>query len=318
MTRFHVRSTVTDGSQPVGVLLMAYGTPGNLADVEPYYTDIRRGRKPPPNLLEELIGRYRLVGGRTPLLEISRSQASALEAVLGEGFRVFLGMKHWHPYIREAMAEMKAEGIEEAVGIVLAPHFSGASIGEYAERVRSAKLDLDYDLDIKVVESWHLSHHYLAAVQERIRDALPLFERQERVNVIFTAHSLPERVVTGGDPYQEQLLETSSALAGRLALTDDRWTFSFQSAGSTSDRWLGPDILDTIDRLANEGVQDVLVAPIGFIADHLEILYDIDYEARSAAEARGVHLERIRSLNDHPELIAALADVAWRSLPIRG
>lgn len=290
---------------------MAYGTPATEEDIEPYYTDIRRGRRPQPELLEELRGRYRAVGGMTPLLKISRLQAEALQKALGDEYQVFLGMKHWHPYIREAMTEMQAAGMETAVGIVLAPHYSRGSIGEYIDRVETAREALLYDADITVVPQWHLNSHYLDADEARVREALDNSEqfRKQNVTIIFTAHSLPERVVLDGDPYQEQLLETSRTLAGRLNVSDGQWTFSFQSAGRTGDPWLGPDIVETVDRLAGEGVNSVLVVPIGFISDHLEILYDIDVEAKQAAANRGIRLERIQSLNDDPKLIAALVDI---------
>jgi len=313
---------------------MAYGTPRNLDEVEPYYTDIRRGRKPSPEQLEELLERYRRVGGGTPLLEISQKQAAALGRALGDSYRVLLGMKHWHPYIREAVTEMKEAGIRRAVGVVLAPHYSRGSIGEYVERVESAKEALDYNLQIEVVPSWHLNSHYLSAIEAHIREALSAFrstpeeartgnqepearnqkpETSRPPYLIFTAHSLPQRVVTQGDPYQKQLLETCRAVAARLSLSTNRWTFSFQSAGRTPDPWLGPDLVETVERVAAEGLRDILVAPVGFISDHLEILYDIDVEARNAAAGHKARLERMRSLNDDPELIAALGEVATTS-----
>lgn len=300
-----------ESQPPFGVLLMAYGTPRGLHEVEPYYTDIRRGRKPTPELLRELTERYRRVGGRTPLLEVSRAQAAAVAEALGPNYRIFLGMKHWHPYIRQAVQEMREAGIRDGVGIVLAPHFSRGSIGEYSAMVARAKQELKYNaLSIHVVPSWHLNHHYLQAVARHVEDALRRFAQPGSVTLVFTAHSLPTRVVAEGDPYREQLLETSRALADRLVIPDSRWRFSFQSAGRTVDPWLGPDILETVKRLADAGVANILVVPIGFIADHLEILYDLDHEAREVARAGGVRLERIDSLNADPDLIAALAQVA--------
>ncbi|HZT95735.1 MAG TPA: ferrochelatase [Chloroflexota bacterium] len=299
---------------PLGVLLMAYGTPAGLDEVEPYYTDIRRGRPPPPELVEELTERYRLVGGRTPLLEISRLQAAGVQRELGSDYRVFLGMKHWHPYIRQAVDEMREAGVERAVGIVLAPHYSRGSIGEYRQRVDQAQTELEYKVPIQIVESWHLNPHYLRAVSNNIRETLSRFDDPESVTVVFTAHSLPVRVAAGYDPYQGQLLETSRALAASLEIPDQRWTFSFQSAGRTADPWLGPDILETIERLGAEGVRNVLVAPVGFIADHLEIFYDIDHEASELAARLGLNLKRMPSLNAHPELIAALASLAREAL----
>ncbi|SRR5579884_2580917 len=303
-----------ENESPLGVLLMAYGTPGSLDEVEPYYTDIRRGRPPPPELLSELIERYRLVGGRTPLLEISRRQADALQRRLGPDFRVFLGMKHWHPYIRDAVADMRAARVSRAVAIVLAPHYSLGSVGEYADRVERAKEELSYRLDVEVVRSWHLSPHYLDAVQRHIVDALARLERPDLTTIVFTAHSLPVRVAATGDPYEPQLLETSQALAARLGWPEERWRFSYQSAGRTADPWLGPDILETVEELARQGVSEILLAPIGFIADHLEIFYDIDHEATAAAAARGMRLSRIESLNDDPDLIEALAKLAEAQL----
>jgi ferrochelatase len=306
---------------------MAYGTPDSLDAVEPYYTDILRGRKPPPDLLEELLERYRVVGGRTPLLDISRAQAAALQANLGPGYRVFLGMKHWHPYVFDTVAEMQGAGIRRAVGIVLAPHYSRGSIGEYVDRVQSAKQALEYDLEIDVVPSWHLNPHYLDAVEGHAHEALaewragsvPRGEHQELTpaaapHVVFTAHSLPVRVVSEGDPYQRQLIETSEALARRLGLDDGGWSFSYQSAGRTADPWLGPDLLETVNRLAGEGETGILVVPIGFISDHLEILFDIDHEARGAAARLGIRFERMQSLNDDSRLVDALADESSRAV----
>ena len=202
---------------------------------------------------------------------------------------------------------MRDAGICSAVGVVLAPHYSRGSIGEYVERVERAKHDLSYDVDIVVVPSWHLSPRYLQTVEEHARERLSEFGPGADVTIVFSAHSLPQKVVAEGDPYQDELLETSRALAARLDLSNCR-DFTFQSAGRTPDPWLGPDILDTVNALADDGVRKILVVPIGFIADHLEIYYDIDYEAKKAAEARGVRLERMRSLNDDPGLIAALEE----------
>lgn len=280
-----------------------------MEEIEAYYTDIRRGRKPPPELLAEVIERYEAVGGKTPLLKVSRAQAASLQKALGPHFQVFLGMKHWHPYIRNTVTEMRDAGITRAVGVVLAPHFSRGSVGEYAERVANAKEQLLYDLDITIVESWHLNPHYLDAVEMHVRKALEAFDNRQSITLIFTAHSLPERAVAEGDPYQHQLMATSRALADRLGLDDDRWRFSFQSAGRTQEPWLGPDLVTTINHLADQGMQNLLVVPIGFISDHLEIFYDIDREAKDVAQSRDVSLERIQSLNDDPNLISALEDV---------
>jgi protoporphyrin/coproporphyrin ferrochelatase len=290
---------------------MAYGSPDTLADVEPYYTHIRGGRPPAPELVEELRQRYRLVGGTTPLLEISRATRAGLEDTLnaGEGprFRVFLGMKHWHPYIKEAVGQMHDAGYRRAVGLVLAPHFSTMSIAGYFEYIDQAQRDLSTAIEILPIESWHLHPPYLRSVARRIQRCLNEFPAGENVTVIFTAHSLPQRILETGDPYPEQLRQTSEALAGMLSLP--RWTFSYQSAGRTREPWLGPDLVETVNRLAGEGVRAILVASIGFVSDHLEILFDIDHEAQEAAREHGIELRRTEMLNASPDFLEGLAEL---------
>lgn len=295
---------------PTGVLLMAYGTPDTLDNVEPYYTHIRRGRTPPPELLAELRDRYTLVGGTTPLLRITEQTRLRLEETLnarGAPYQVFLGMKHWHPYIKEGVRQMQEAGIDRAVGLVLAPHYSRGSIAEYYGYVAQAQEELGSAIEILPIESWHLHPPYLRSVADRVRAALTAFPPGQEVTVVFTAHSLPQRVVADGDPYARQLEETSVALAALLDLPN--WTFSFQSAGRTPDPWLGPDLVERVECLADEGVTNILVASIGFVSDHLEILYDIDYEARAAAERRGVTLRRTEMLNAAPDFVSGLADL---------
>jgi ferrochelatase len=206
-------------------------------------------------------------------------------------------MKHWQPYIADAVREMAAAGIESAVALALAPHYSELSVGAYIHAASEA----DSGVELRFVRSWHLQPAYLEAVAAHVRLASAGFEPEV---VVFTAHSLPRRILDGGDPYVGQLEETAWRVAAELALP--RWEFSFQSAGATGDAWLGPDILESIDRLAGEGARRVLVAPIGFISDHLEILYDLDVQARQRAAARGIELRRIESLNADPLLIQAL------------
>lgn len=298
-------------SDTTGVLLMAYGTPDSLDAVEPYYTHIRHGRKPAPELVDDLKERYRLVGGHTPLLEITEDTRRELEERLtmrGAGrFRVILGMKHWHPFIEEGVRQMAEEGIERAVGLVLAPHYSGMSVAGYFEYVDTAQKRLGTHIEIEPILSWHLHAPYLESVAERARRRLADFPPGEAVSIVFTAHSLPERILREGDPYQDQLTETSQALAAMLGL--DRWSFSYQSAGQTREPWLGPDLVETVERLAGEGVHNILVVPIGFVSDHLEILYDIDHEAQQAAGERGVTLRRIESLNASADFVEGLADL---------
>ena len=284
---------------------MAYGTPRSVDEVEAFYTDIRGGRPPTPEQLANLRSRYEAVGGRTPLLEISQQQAAGLEQALGPDFRVFAGMRHWRPYIREAVADMEAAGIDEAVAMALAPHYSALSVGAYMQAIEEAGTSIAF----RQVRSWHLQPAYLEAVAGHIPAASEGFDPEV---VVFTAHSLPKRILEMGDPYVDQLQETSQALASRLSLP--RWQFSFQSAGATGDAWLGPDILQTVDRLAGEGVRRLLVAPIGFISDHLEILYDLDVQARQRAASHNLDLRRTQSLNASPQLIEALKAAVLQAL----
>ena len=233
----------------IGVLLMAYGTPGTLDDVEPYYTHIRGGRTPSPGLVENLRERYRLVGGSTPLYAISEATRAALEDRLNaegpEKFRVILGMKHWHPFIAEAVERMAGEGIEKAVGLVLAPHYSRMSVETYFDYARTAQEQRGTGIAIDPIESWHLHPPYLRAVADRMQARLAEFLCGSEVTVVFTAHSLPRRILEYGDPYPDQLRETAEALASMLRL--ERWTFSYQSAGRTQEPWLGPDLVDTVN-----------------------------------------------------------------------
>jgi protoporphyrin/coproporphyrin ferrochelatase len=298
----------------MAVLLMAYGTPDTLDDVEPYYTHIRRGRKPTPELLEELKERYRIVGGRTPLSDITEATRGGLEERLNDQsdgqWRVFVGMKHWHPYIAQAVREMADAGVRRAVGLVLAPHYSRMSVAGYYDYIAAAQREYGTDIEILPIESWHLHEPYLKAVADRVQRKLADFLCGSDVTVVFTAHSLPQKIVADGDPYPAQLRETAEAIAGMLGL--ERWTFSYQSAGRTPDPWLGPDIVETVHTLADDGVRHILVAPIGFVSEHLEIQYDIDYEAQAAARERGVTLKRIDMLNASPDFLDGLAELVRR------
>ena len=323
------------GDAPVGVLLMAYGTPNTPDEIEPYYTDVRGGRPPTPQLLAELQERYRRVGGRTPLLEISRAEAAGLQQALDADhpghFRVYLGMKHWHPYLEEPVRQMEAGGVREAIAVALAPHYSRISIGGYIERIEKAQAKLARERQemtgsgeaaaaqptrFTYVESWHDEPLFWEALAGRVREAWAAKfadDERERVVVIFSAHSLPQRILEWGDPYPRELLATAEGVAGLLGLPRDRWDFAFQSAGRTPEPWLGPDILTKIRELAERGERSLLVCPVGFISDHLEILYDIDIECQQLASDLGIHLERIEMLNARPSLIAALKAVVLKA-----
>jgi protoporphyrin/coproporphyrin ferrochelatase len=277
------------------VILMAYGSPSTAEDIRPYFEDIRGGRPVSDEAVAELAERYRRIGGRSPLDEVTEAQRAALERALG--IPVFVGMKHWQPRIAEAVERALGGGAARLIGLVLAPHYSRMSVGEYRERLEAALHGRDAELTL--VESWHDDPAFVDVVADRVRgtDAW----------VVFTAHSLPERILASGDPYREQLLETSRLVADRAGL-GDRWSFAFQSASTTGEPWLGPDILDELERLAGEGAErKVLVAPVGFVSDHLEILWDLDVEAREKARELGLDLDRIRSMNDDPAFIRAVA-----------
>ncbi|MBF8378836.1 ferrochelatase [Alicyclobacillus mali] len=293
----------------LGVLMMAYGTPRNLDEVEPYYTDIRRGRKPSPAELADLIRRYEAIGGVSPLHDITERQARAVEQALnarGDAtFRVYLGMKHTEPRIAEAVAGMRRDGIDRAIAVVLAPHYSAMSVETYHKQAREAALDGGPMLHC--VNEWHLEPRFLDALAARVEEALRQCHRPEEAMVIFTAHSLPARILEMGDPYVDQLRESGEAVAQRLGLV--HYTFGWQSAGRTQEPWLGPDLLATLESLRAEGYREVVVCAQGFVADHLEVLYDIDIEAKHRAEELGIRLVRTRQMNDDPDFVRAVADV---------
>ncbi|HEY7004411.1 MAG TPA: ferrochelatase [Gaiellaceae bacterium] len=274
------------------VVLMAYGSPTRPEDIPAYLEDIRGGRAVRPEAIAELAERYRRIGGTSPLNEITERQRDALERDLG--VPVYVGMKHWTPRIAGAVEAALANGAERVVGLVLAPHYSAISIGGYRDRLEHA---LAGRAELVMIESWHHHSPFLDIVADRVRGT--------DAHVVFTAHSLPARILEEGDPYKGQLLETSRLVAERAGV--DSWSFAFQSASPTGEPWLGPDILEELDRLHEQGVSKVLVVPVGFVSDHLEILWDIDVEAREKAAGLGLELDRIESLNDAPEFARALA-----------
>jgi protoporphyrin/coproporphyrin ferrochelatase len=273
---------------------MAYGSPSRPGEIPAYFADIRGGRPASPEAVEELTERYRRIGGTSPLNEITERQRAALERELG--IPVYVGMKHWTPRIAEAAERALAEGAERVVGLVLAPHFSRMSVGSYHRQLEEA---LAGRAELAFIASYHAFEPFIELLAERVGET--------DAHVVFTAHSLPERILADGDPYKEQLLETSSLVAERAGI--ESWSFAFQSESPTGEPWLGPDILDELDRLHGEGVRKALVAPIGFVADHLEIYWDIDVEARQKAAELGLELERTESLNDDPAFIRVLASL---------
>jgi protoporphyrin/coproporphyrin ferrochelatase len=291
---------------PIGVLVMAYGGPNNLDEVEPYLLDVRGHRPTKRAVVDEVRERYREIGGRSPILEHTLAQAAALEAALnqeGAHFRAYVGMRHWHPYIATTLAQMAAEGVTQAVGLVMAPHYSRLSIGAYYAKVADAAAPIQ----VAPIERWHLLPGYLAALAENVRCGLEKFPAEVRgeVSVIFTAHSLPERILTWNDPYPHELRATVEAVMARLGPRPH--AFAYQSAAMTPDPWLGPDAGEIIRRYAAEGRRHILIVPIGFVCEHVEILYDVDIVFKRQAEALGMQLERIAMLGTAPALMAGLA-----------
>ncbi len=300
---------------------MSYGTPQSLDQVEAYYTHIRRGHPPTAEQLQELVGRYEaIVGGVFPLRANTDKQVAALQDTLhgmtadkDVEFVCYQGLKHAHPFIEDGVAQMAEDGIREAVGIVLAPHYSVMSIGGYIKRAEAKAQERG--ISMRFVESYHLHPKLIEAFAARVSAKLDQFEEagalRDQVRVLFSAHSLPEKILQMGDPYRDQLLETSQAVADKAGVKN--WQFTWQSAGRTADPWLGPDILDTLKDLSEEQVEDVLVAPVGFVSDHLEVLYDLDIEAKTIAKELDMRLERIESLNTEPLYMEALSDVIIKS-----
>jgi len=300
-------------SEATAVLVMAYGTPASPDGLEAYYTHIRRGRRPPPELLAELRERYEAIGGRSPLLEITRAQASGLrDALRAAGHRdvqVAVGMKHAPPFLEDAARELAASGAEHVVGLVLAPHYSRMSVQEYGDRVQAALAeDPDGGPRFTLVRSWATAPGYVRYLATAVGDALGrLGSAAAGAEVIFTAHSLPERILAGGDPYPDELRATAEAVAGAAGL--ERWRIAWQSAGRTADPWIGPDVLEVLPQLVEAGATGVAVCPAGFVADHLEVLYDLDVEAAAAARALGLPFARTSSPNADPALASTLASV---------
>jgi ferrochelatase len=290
----------------IGILVMAYGGPNNLDDVEPYLLDVRGYRPTSAEIIQEVRERYREIGGRSPILELTQAQAGAIESASnsnGNEFKAFVGMRHWHPFIKDVLVEMQGQGIRRAVGVVMAPHYSRMSIGAYYQRLEEAKSPIEFSR----IEDWHLQAGYINALANRVREALNRFPEEVRadVPVIFTAHSLPEKILEWNDAYPTQLRETVYAVMEKLGSRPHE--FAYQSAAISNIPWLGPDAGEVIERLVAEGKKYILLCPIGFVCEHVEILYDIDIVYQTLARSLGVHLERIEMLNTAPEMIAGLA-----------
>jgi protoporphyrin/coproporphyrin ferrochelatase len=292
----------------VAVVLMAYGSPDRIEDVPAYYADIRGGRPIRPELLEDLVARYRALGigagPVSPLNAVTEETRLALEQTLG--LPVFTGMRHWQPRIAEAAESALATGSATVVGLVLAPHWSSLSVARYRALLEAAVAER---ADLRFVERWGSEPGFVEVLAERVARLA-----REGSHVVFTAHSLPARIVDEGDPYRDELLETASLVAAAAGV--DAWSFSFQSESATGEPWLGPDILDHLDALAAEGVRDVVLCPVGFVSDHLEIRWDLDVEAAERARVLGVELRRIEMPNADPAFVAVLAGLVRRAAAV--
>lgn len=297
----------------VAVLLMAYGGPESLDEVEPYLLDVRGGRPTTPQLVQEIKQRYAQIGGRSPLRRLTEAQATGVQRALGERFAVYVGMRHWHPYIRDVVARIAADGHARVVGVVLAPHYSAMSVGAYEKQLLAAAAGR---LDTTLVRSWADNPKFLDAVAGRVVQTLQRFPSPDAVQVLFTAHSLPERILASGDPYPTELRTSAAAVARRAGLAS--WQLAFQSAGATPEPWLGPEAGAVMTELAGEGHRAFLIVPIGFVCDHVEVLYDVDIVYQALARRLGVQLERTASLNDDPLLVGAVAEVARAAAAARG
>ena len=287
------------------VVLMAYGSPDRIEDVPAYYADIRGGRPIRPELLEQLVARYRGLGieESNPLNEITEATRAGLQDELG--VPVFTGMRPWRPRIAEAADRAIAGGAETIVGLVLAPHYSSLSIGKYRDLLVAAIGDR---AELRFVERWGDDPGFVELLANRVRDSLG----EGQAHVVFTAHSLPARIVAEGDPYVDELNASSTAIAQRAEVSE--WSFSFQSESATGEPWLGPDILDHLDELAAKGVRDVVLCPVGFVADHLEIRWDLDTEAAARARELGIDLRRIEMPNADAAFVRVLAGLARAEL----
>ncbi len=307
------RSTMPDVTRHTAVLLMAMGGPDCLENVEPFLRDVRGGRPTPLELVEEIRERYRATGGKSPAVGITQAVAKKLEDQLNESsdrrYRVYVGLRHWHPFIKDTYAELLNESPEQIIGVCMAPQQSSLSTGAYRKKVEEARSALRDQTDITYVGSWNRHPRLVAAIMENIRLGLQKFPADVRgaVPVLFTAHSLPQRIVAMKDPYPDEVQGTVEAVTQLLG--NQPTYFAYQSQGRSNEPWLGPTVEDMLDAICRDGYRQVLVAPIGFICDHVETLFDIDIELRQVAVNKGMQLERMAMLNDSPALLQTLHNV---------
>jgi ferrochelatase len=294
---------------PLGVLIMAYGGPNSLAEIPGYLSDIRQGRPTTPAVLAEITHNYEQIGGKSPLLAFTQAQMAAVQAQLDPArFRCYLGMRHWSPWIEDVVGQMVADGITHAVSLVLAPHFSQMSIAKYQDKIAAGLAMAHGDIQFNHIASYHDAPLLIEALANRVQMGLDSWPEAERgqVHVMFSAHSLPTRILKMGDPYDQQLRETARLVAEKAGLPENRWSWSYQSAGRSPEPWLGPQLPEHIAALAGQGIKNMVSVPVGFVSDHVEILFDIDIQGQAVARSLGVRLERPPALNTDPLFIETL------------
>lgn len=302
-------------AERIGVLLMAYGGPDSVAELPGYLADIRDGRPTTPAVLTEITRNYTAIGGRSPIRELTGRQAEGIAAALaGAGdaeFVVYVGMRHWAPWIEDTVGRMIEDGVTRAVSLVLAPHFSSMSIAKYQARIADALEMYRGNIAFAHVDSYHDAPGLIEVLADRVNAGLAEWPDAQRdaVHVIFSAHSLPSRIVRNGDPYDMQVHETARLVAQRAGIPDGRWSWSYQSAGRSPEPWLGPTLPEHIEQLAAAGVRDVISVPVGFVCDHVEILYDIDIDAQRVASGLGMRLVRPAAINDDPRFVRQVAEI---------
>lgn len=312
-TRIGEHGPVTEGT--IGILFMAYGGPESLDEMPGYLADIRSGRPTYAEVLEEISGNYKAIGGKSPLPEFTRAQIEATMTQLsttGGDYRAYAGMRHWSPWIEDAVRDMLDDGIQRAVAIVLAPHYSKLSVEKYQKKIKAALEMYHGQIEFVFVNEYHTEPGYITAMADRVRMGIQEFPEADRdsVHTVLSAHSLPVRVIREGDPYADQLLESARLIAAQAGLRDDQWSWSYQSEGRSPEPWLGPQLEDWLPQLkAERGVDKVVSIAIGFVSDHVEILFDIDIEAQKVAREIGMTLVRPPALNTDPLFIGTLASV---------
>lgn len=308
-------------NKKIGVLVMAYGGPNALDEIPGYLADIRSGRPTTPAVLEEIKHNYQSIGGKSPLLVFTRQQIAAIAAHFDpDEYCFYLGMRHWAPWIEETVRDMIEDGIEQAISIVMAPHFSKFNSGKYQEKIVAGLEMYRGQIEFTHILNYHTAPGLIQALANRVHEGVNRWPEAERdaVHVVFSAHSLPERIIQMGDPYDSQLRETARLAAEKAGLRDEQWSWSYQSAGRSGEPWLGPQLEEYLPKLAKKGIMNVVSIPVGFVCDHVEILFDIDLKAQGVAKALGMRLERPPALNTDPLFIEAIADVIRENSPLNG